>query len=93
MRIKKICTIPSEAQSERIIEGLHWMGVLSSEKATVTGATFLDTLCAQLEKLMSFLPGERDLVMLQHKLGEEWADGKSVHCTCEISILSHVLTL
>lgn len=69
------------------------MGVLSPEKATVTGATFLDTLCAQLEKLMSFLPEERDLVMLQHKFVLEWADGKSVNCTREISILSHVLTL
>ena len=64
------------------------MGVLSSEKATVTGAAFLDTLCAQLERLMSFLPGERGLVVLQHKFVVEWADGKSVYCLmclpCEI---------
>lgn len=64
------------------------MGVLSSEKATITGANLLDTLCAQLEKLMSFQPGERDLVMLQHKFVVEWADGKSVSCTLGIRILS-----
>lgn len=38
----------------------------------------LDTLCAQLEKLMSFQSGERDLVMLQHKFVIEWSDGKKV---------------
>lgn len=54
------------------------MGILSHEKATVIGKNLLDTLCAQLEKLMSFGPGERDLVMLQHKFVVEWADGKKV---------------
>ena len=38
----------------------------------------LDTLCAQLETLMAYAPGERDLVMLQHKFVVEWADGKTV---------------
>ncbi|EPE35902.1 Glyceraldehyde-3-phosphate dehydrogenase-like, C-terminal [Glarea lozoyensis ATCC 20868] len=85
-RIKEICKFTSEAESERIISGLRWMGVLSSEKATITGGNLLDTLCAQLEKLMSFQPGERDLVMLQHKFVVEWADGKEVsfnpaHCS------------
>ena len=46
---------------------MRWMGIFSSEKVTVTGENLLDTLCAQLEKLMSFQPGGRDLVMLQHK--------------------------
>ena len=53
------------------------MGILSNEKATVR-ENLLDTLCAQLEKIMSFTPGERDLVMLQHKFVVEWSDGKTV---------------
>jgi saccharopine dehydrogenase (NADP+, L-glutamate forming) len=57
---------------------MKWMGILSSEKATIVGANLLDTLCARLEKLMSFGPGERDLVMLQHKFVVEWADGETV---------------
>ena len=72
---------PTEAESERIISGMKWMGILSSEKATVVGGNLLDTLCAQLEKLMSFKPGERDLVMLQHKFVVEWNDQKRV-CLC-----------
>jgi hypothetical protein len=68
----------SEAESERIISGLKWMGILSPNTATIAGGNLLDTLCTQLEKLMSFQPGERDLVMLQHKFVVEWSDGKRV---------------
>jgi saccharopine dehydrogenase (NADP+, L-glutamate forming) len=51
------------------------MSPFSSKKALVIGSNLLDTLCAQLEKLMSFQLGERDLVMLQHKFVVEWTDG------------------
>jgi hypothetical protein len=54
------------------------MGLFSSDTATIVGGNLLDTLCARLEKLMSFGPGERDLVMLQHKFVVEWLDGKKV---------------
>lgn len=69
---------PSEAESDRVISGMRWMGILSSEKATVAGGNLLDTLCTQLEKLMSFNPGERDLVMLQHKFVDAWSDQKTI---------------
>jgi saccharopine dehydrogenase (NADP+, L-glutamate forming) len=57
---------------------MRWMGLFSSETATIVGGNLLDTLCARLEKLMSFGPGERDLIMLQHKFVVEWSDGKKV---------------
>ena len=76
--IKDVCQFPSEAEAERIIDGLRWMGILVDDKATVANGTPLDTLCARLEPLMSFKPGERDLVMLQHKFIVEWPDKKQV---------------
>jgi len=57
---------------------MRWMGLFSSEAVTIVGGNLLDTLCARLEKLMGFGPGERDLVMLQHKFLVEWSDGKKV---------------
>lgn len=77
-RIKEVAKFSNEAESERIISGMKWMGLLSSEKPTVIGETLLDTLCGQLEKLLSFKPGERDLVMLQHKFVVEWSNGQTV---------------
>ncbi len=76
--IKNKCKFPSEAESDRITSGMRYFGLFSSEEATIRGSNLLDTLCGQLEKLLSFQPGERDLVMLQHKFVVEWEDGKRV---------------
>ena len=57
---------------------MRYFGLFSSDEATIRGGNLLDTLCGQLEKLLSFRPGERDLVMLQHKFVVEWDDGKKV---------------
>jgi hypothetical protein len=57
---------------------MKWMGILSEDKATVTGNNLLEILCTQLSSLMSYNPGERDLVMLQHKFVVEWQDGNTV---------------
>ena len=75
-RIKELHQFPDEAESRRIISGLKWIGLFSNEKATIRDGNLLDTLCAQLETLMAYAPGERDFVMLQHKFVVEWADGK-----------------
>lgn len=76
-KVKAICQFSDESESTRIIAGLKWIGLFSSEeKATLRAGNLLDTLCGQLEKLMGYEEGERDLVMLQHKFVVEWEDGK-----------------
>jgi spermidine synthase / saccharopine dehydrogenase (NADP+, L-glutamate-forming) len=76
-KIKELCSFPSESEATRIVSGIRWIGMLSSEKIKPRAGTLLDTLCAQLEKLMAYAPGERDFIMLQHKFIVEWADGKT----------------
>jgi spermidine synthase len=73
--IKFVCKFPSESESARIISGFRWIGLFSTAKVAPRGKNLLDTLCAQLEGLMKYEQGERDLVMLQHKFVVEWADG------------------
>lgn len=63
-------------EKDRIISGLKWIGIFSDAPITPRG-TPLDTLCASLEEKCQYGPGERDMVMLQHKFGIEWADGKT----------------
>ncbi|KAF8880288.1 saccharopine dehydrogenase [Infundibulicybe gibba] len=75
-QVKTICKFPSDAEANRIISGLRWIGLFSTGKATPRSGNLLDTLCAQLETLMKYEQGERDLVMLQHKFVVEWKDGK-----------------
>lgn len=57
----------------RILSGFKWLGLFSDDKISPRGNP-LDTLCATLEQKMQFEEGERDLVILQHKFGIEWAD-------------------
>ena len=77
-KVKQLCAFPDESETTRIISGMRWIGLFSSEKVKPRAGNLLDTLCAQLETLMAYAEGERDLVMLQHKFIVEWADGKIV---------------
>jgi spermidine synthase len=80
-KVNSVCQFPDASEESRIVSGLRWIGLFSDEKVTPRAGNLLDTLCAQLEKLMAYEEGERDLVMLQHKFVVEWKDGKKV-CGC-----------
>ncbi len=67
-------TFDSADEQQRILGGLGWLGLFSDEPIVPRGNA-LDTLCATLEGKMQYEPGERDLVVLQHKFDIEWADG------------------
>lgn len=62
-------------EKNRIIAGLRWIGLFSANKITPRSSP-LATLGAQLEKHMQYGPGERDMVVLQHKFEIEHKDGK-----------------
>ena len=74
-RVEEICSFPSEAIKNDVLAALRWIGLFSSEPAPVRSQSLLDTLSARLAKLMTLQPGERDLVVLQHKLVVERSDG------------------
>ncbi|KAJ3036825.1 saccharopine dehydrogenase (NADP+, L-glutamate-forming) [Rhizophlyctis rosea] len=60
--------------AERVLHGLRWLGLFSATPVHLKG-NLLDTLCATLEEKCQYKPGERDMVMLQHKFKVELADG------------------
>ena len=77
-RVKELCSFPDALEAVRVISGLRWVGLFSHERVVPRGGNLLDTLCARLEALMAYAPGERDLVMLQHKFVVEQSDGTEV---------------
>ncbi|GKT67972.1 saccharopine dehydrogenase [Colletotrichum tofieldiae] len=89
-RIDELCSFSDNVERERIISGLRWIGLFSEKPATLRGNP-LDTLCAELERLLSFQPGERDLVMLQHKFVIQWEDGRKVKYTTSQRFYSSAL--
>jgi len=76
-KIDLLCSFSSSDEREKIMSGLRWMG-LFSDQVPALHDNLLDIISAQLETLCSFQPGERDLVMLQHKFVVEWKDGSKV---------------
>ncbi|CCF57472.1 hypothetical protein KAFR_0C04810 [Kazachstania africana CBS 2517] len=73
-RIDALTVWKDDEDRQRIISGLSWLGLFSDTNFSPKGNA-LDTLCARLEELMQYEKGERDMVVLQHKFGIEWADG------------------
>lgn len=76
-KIDSLATWKSDEDRERILSGFGWLGFYSSNNKITPRGTPLDTLCATLEELMQYEDNERDLVVLQHKFGIEWADGSN----------------
>ena len=76
-KIDELSRFSSPAEREQAIFGLRWIGLFSTNEAPVHG-NLLDTLSAHLAGICSFNPGERDLVVLQHKFVVEWQDGSTV---------------
>ena len=80
-RINELCSFADDTEAAHLISGLRWFGIFGHEHVKPRENNLLDTLCAQLETLMSYKPGQRDLVMLQHKFFVEWENGKTVSVT------------
>ncbi|EMR65084.1 putative saccharopine dehydrogenase protein [Eutypa lata UCREL1] len=75
-KIDELSRFSSPSEREHVISGLRWIGLFSMNEAPVHG-NLLDTLSAHLAGICSFNPGERDLVVLQHKFVVEWQDGST----------------
>ncbi|RYP14432.1 hypothetical protein DL765_006375 [Monosporascus sp. GIB2] len=85
-RVDECCSFRSFEERNSVIAGLRWIGLFSDAPAPVQG-NLLDTLSAHLNKVCRFRPGERDLVMLQHKFVVEWQDGMKETITSTLEML------
>eukprot|EP01112_Ceratiomyxa_fruticulosa_P015650 TRINITY_DN4631_c0_g2_i1.p1 TRINITY_DN4631_c0_g2~~TRINITY_DN4631_c0_g2_i1.p1 ORF type:complete len:494 (-),score=114.09 TRINITY_DN4631_c0_g2_i1:78-1559(-) len=61
---------------EHALNGLKWLGILGAGESVVKRETPIDCLCALLEKKLSYLPGERDIVVMQHEFTVEYPSHK-----------------
>ncbi|KAL8921311.1 MAG: hypothetical protein Q9208_005784 [Pyrenodesmia sp. 3 TL-2023] len=85
-RVKEHCQFSNEDGSESILSGLRRTALFSSGRATVKENNLLDSLCGQLENRLSYQPGQRDLVMLQHKFVVERQGGKQETFTSTLEL-------
>lgn len=66
----------SEDDRNRILSGFNFLDFFNDDEVIIPRGNPLDTLCATLESKMQYDRDERDLVILQHAFGIEWADGR-----------------
>lgn len=68
----------TDSDSE-IITRLEWAGFFSDRPIRQTSAAPIDLFLQRLEALMSYRPGERDMIALQHHFTASFPDGRIEH--------------
>lgn len=57
-----------------VIQRLEWLGLLSEEPIPAADTTHLDVLASRMLARMTYAPGERDMLVMQHEFVVEYAD-------------------
>ncbi len=63
------------------IERMSYVGLFSEETVPAGGTSYLDALCALLEKKLAYAEGERDMLAMVHQFDIVAADGTSKKVT------------
>ncbi len=58
-----------------VLARFEWAGLLSDRKLPVRQAAPLDLFVGRLAELMTYQPGERDMVVMEHRLTASFPDG------------------
>jgi len=61
---------------DRVISRLEWLGLFSDNPIPLAKGSPLDVLCALFEAKLKYAPGERDMLIMQHKFTIHWDDGR-----------------
>ena len=64
------------ARSDKPITDLEWLGLFSDDPLPAGKNTPIDILTERMLGLMSYKPGERDLLVMQHEIVAEYKDHK-----------------
>ncbi|MBN1135106.1 MAG: saccharopine dehydrogenase NADP-binding domain-containing protein [Anaerolineae bacterium] len=62
------------ARSDKPIADLEWLGLFSEDPLPAGKNTPIDILTERMLGLMSYKPGERDMLIMQHEIVAEYAD-------------------
>ncbi len=65
------------APGEDPMDRMAWLGLFGDEPASATSPRSpLDVLAKRLERKLSYAPGERDMIALEHRFEAEFGDGR-----------------
>ena len=58
---------PEATETDPRYAALAWAGCFSDRPVAATSASPLDLLCGRLEERLAFAPGERDMIVMEHR--------------------------
>jgi saccharopine dehydrogenase (NADP+, L-glutamate forming)/spermidine synthase len=61
---------------DRVISRFEWLGLFSDTPIPLAEGSPLDVVCALMEAKLQYAPGERDMLIMQHKFTIHWDDGR-----------------
>lgn len=56
---------------------VQWLGLFSDQTPITNRASTLDAFCDVLQKKLAYAPGERDMAIMHHEFGIEYANGEA----------------
>ncbi len=63
-------------RSHNVLDRYEWLGLFEDRPIPLEKSTALDVVCTLFEEKLQYTPGERDMLVLQHKFGIEYAGGR-----------------
>ncbi|TYZ69117.1 hypothetical protein PybrP1_008867 [[Pythium] brassicae (nom. inval.)] len=72
-QLTKSSRVELEADAQQF---LQWLGVFDPATPLTNAGTVIDTFCALLMEKLAYQPGERDMAIMHHEFGVEYASGK-----------------
>jgi saccharopine dehydrogenase (NADP+, L-glutamate forming)/spermidine synthase len=59
-----------------VVNRFEWLGLFSDNPISLAEGSPLDVVCALFETKLQYAPGERDMLIMQHKFTIHWDDGR-----------------
>lgn len=72
-------------QDSDVIDRLEWLGLLSDEPLPLEKGAAIDILGNIMQEKLAYKPGERDMIILQHKFDVSYPDGKKEKVTSTLA--------
>ncbi len=69
-------------EAHNVLERFEWLGLFDDRPIPLTKSTALDVVCTLFEEKLQYAPGERDMLVLQHKFEIEYAGGRKERMRC-----------
>jgi saccharopine dehydrogenase-like NADP-dependent oxidoreductase len=71
-----VATFLKRDEGHNVLERFEWLGLFDDRPIPLEKSTALDVVCTLFEEKLQYSPGERDMLVMQHKFEIEYTSGR-----------------